>query len=210
MPPAATLVYALQRGAVHGTADLRWQPRADGYTLDLEARVGAAVIIEQRSTGGFDAAGLAPLRHTDRRRRQWQATSFQREAGKVSFSATPAEFVLAPGTQDRLTWMLQLAAILAARPVRPTSGDSVAITVAGLRGAPEIWVFRCGGDETLAVGGAETSASRWLREGLGAYDSRAEVWLDPQRHYLPLQVFLGSASAPRALELRLHDFSTPP
>ncbi len=200
----------MRRGAAQGTAEVRWRPTADGYSLRLEARIGADLVIEQNSAGGFDAAGLAPVRYTDRRRRQWLATSFQRDAGKVSFSATPAEFALATGAQDRLTWMLQLAAIVAARPGGPAPGDTVSMTVVGLRGAPEVWVFRCRGEEALAIGSSEARASRWLREGRGPYDSRAEIWLDPRRHFLPLQVFFGSESAPQALELRLQNLESGP
>ena len=59
------------------------------------------------------------MRFTDTRiRRATVAANFQREAGvngggKISFSGSAQELPLVPGVQDRVSWMVQLAAIVA-------------------------------------------------------------------------------------------------
>ena len=117
LPPAMTLRYQMSRGILHGTGELQWRPAADHYELRLEGRVAGLAILTQTSAGGFDAAGLAPLRFTDQRmRRAAVAANFQRDADKITFSGPSAELPLLPGEQDRLSWMVQLAAIAAAEP----------------------------------------------------------------------------------------------
>jgi len=56
--------------------------------------------------------------------------------------------------------------------------------------------------EVLALAGGATPAVRLLRLPEQAYDTRAEVWLDPARHYLPLRVQLSNPPSARdALQL---------
>ena len=99
---------------VPGSGDLQWRPDGDHYTLQLNGSAAGLNVLTQVSQGGFDAAGVAPQRFTDQRlRRSPQAANFQREAGKISFSGPSLELPLAPGVQDRLSWMIQLAAVVA-------------------------------------------------------------------------------------------------
>ena len=70
MPPAATLRYEMQRGLLRGTGDLSWRPQGDHYELRLVASVSGLMVLTQVSTGGFDAAGIAPQRFTDQRLRR--------------------------------------------------------------------------------------------------------------------------------------------
>ena len=113
MPPSTELVFALQHGAKAGTARLTWRADGEHYTLSLQATLPSGRALEQHSEGGFDAAGLAPLRLADRRNgRDVRAANFQREHGKVTFSGPRWELPLEAGTQDRLSWLLQLVALL--------------------------------------------------------------------------------------------------
>src|SRR5207344_794956 len=94
------------------------------------------------SRGGLDAAGFAPVRFTEQRlRRAAVAANFQRQAGKITYSGNPDEIPLPEGAQDRLSWMLQLAAIAQARPQKLTQGERFAMFVSGVRADADIWAF---------------------------------------------------------------------
>ena len=204
IPPPATLHYTLRRGSLRGNAEMQWRPTAEGYALRLDGSIAGATVLSQTSEGGFDTAGLAPLRYTDRRqRRQLLATNFQREAGKISFSGSSNEFALRRGAQDRLTWMLQLAAVAAAEPERLVPGGAIEIAVAGIRGDAAVWAFRCVGVESVDTEVGPLPGVKLVRESAGPYDTTVEVWLDPQRDYFPLRVLLRSANDAQTLELAL-------
>ncbi len=101
----------------------------------LEARIAGATLLIQTSEGAFDGTGLAPTRFVDQRARQvgtgrqlspchWHRDLFR-----------PAlEWPLLPGTQDRPSWMIQLAGIVAAEPELLVEGGQVAMVVVGARG----------------------------------------------------------------------------
>ena len=119
LPPPATLQFEMRRGIAVGQAQLEWQPGADQdhYRLTLQGSAVGAPAISWASQGGFDAAGVAPLRYTESRRgREVRAANFQRDSGRITYSGPAIEHPLVAGAQDRLSWMLQLAAVLAANP----------------------------------------------------------------------------------------------
>lgn len=200
LPPAGHWPYRLQRGLLVGDADLHWRPQADArYELQLQGRVAGVTLLEWASQGQLDAAGVAPERFAVRRRgRDRQAANFLREAGKITFSGPTHELPLLPGTQDRLSWMVQLPGVVAAAPERFTAGASVVLFVAGARGGGDVWTFVVQGVE--AVDG--TPALKLVREPRRLYDTRAEIWLDPAEHYLPLRVVQTPSGGGAALELR--------
>jgi hypothetical protein len=101
MPPAALPRYELQRGGQRGSGELLFRPDGERYALQLEGRVGPLAVLTQVSTGGFDAAGQAPLRFTGRRlHRPTSAANFQRDAGKLTFSGPATEFA----SSSRPSW----------------------------------------------------------------------------------------------------------
>lgn len=208
LPPAATLRYDLHRGLMSGSGELRWQPDGERYRMRLEGSVLGLSVIKQASEGTVGAAGLAPRRFTDQRiRRAMQAANFQREAGKVSFSGPSHEVVLNDGAQDRLSWMVQLAAIAAADPARRVPGAKTVMQVVGARGDSAIWVFRCVGLQEVATRGGAVQALQVVREPHGAHDTGVEAWLDPARHFLPLRATIRNAGDGDALELKLKDMT---
>jgi hypothetical protein len=206
LPPAATLRYDLQRGRFGGTGELRWQPAGDRYELRLEGSVVGISVLTQFSQGSIDAAGLAPARFTDQRaRRPIQAANFQRDAGKVSFSGPATELPLHVGVQDRLSWMIQLAAIAAADPQRVEAGAQVVLEVIGARGDASRWLFRCLGAEPLDTPAGRIESVHYVREPRGPYDTSVEVWLDPARHHLPVRATQRSGADGEGLDLRLRE-----
>ena len=213
MPPPMRLRYQVRRGGLQGTGELRWRPQGGRYELDFEARIGPLNLLSQASTGDFDAAGIAPLRFTDQRaRRPVQAVNFQRDAGKVSFSGPGTEFALRAGMQDRLSWMLQLAAIAAAEPALRVAGAKVALRVVGVQGDASVWVFRCLGATAVSDDSEESPSGllAYLREPREQYDTTVKVWLDPAHHHLPVRARLKAGPGDPGLALVLQDMEPLP
>lgn len=207
LPPAFALGYDLRRGTQSGQAELHWLPQGEHYRARLAGTGSAQPLLAWESIGGFDGAGLAPARYTDSRRgRGTQAANFRRDAAKVTFSGPSIERALPPGAQDRLSWMLQLAAIAAAEPSLVGPGGRVSFLVVGVRGDADVWTFGHMGHESLDLPGAGAVATvRLLREPPGPYDTRAEVWLDPARSYLPVRARLSHGAGDEGLQLLLRE-----
>lgn len=177
--PAARRHYVQQRdGEPARAAVLDWQPSPDGsaWRLQLDTGPGAG----WASQGALDAAGLAPSRLVEQRRgRERRAVNFQREQGVVSFSGPALQHPLHPGAQDRLSWLLQLGAVLNADPARAAPGTVLRLWVAGPGGHGELWPF-----EVLAADGAAVHLHRAAQR---PWDTDVDVWLDPADHHLPLR-----------------------
>ena len=211
LPPAVTLRYDMQRGGLRGNGELQWRPGADRYELKLEGRVAGLTILTQVSQGGFDAAGIAPQRFTDRRiRRPLTAANFQREAGKITFSGPQTEYPLHAGAQDRLSWMIELGAVVAAEPALGVADAKVVMFVSGSHGDAGVWVFRCMGPDAVDSRSGSVAAIHFKREPRGPYDTTVEVWLDPKRHHLPVRATLRAGPNDDGLDLRLQDIDTSP
>jgi Protein of unknown function (DUF3108) len=174
---------------------LSWQPDGERYTARLETAWSGAPVAVQTSEGVFDAAGIAPVRYAEQRRRGGQraanvqrAANFQRDAGKITFSGPSVEHPLWAGAQDRLSWLVQLAAVVAAEPQRAQPGGYVALAVVDARAAAGLWVFRFVGLESIETGQGHLTAAHFVREAEGLYDTQTEVWLAPSHHHLPVRV----------------------
>jgi hypothetical protein len=200
MPPPGRWRYHLQRGLLVGSAELDWAPQPDArYALQLQGWVAGLSMLDWISQGQLDAAGIAPERFAVRRRgRDTHAANFQREAGKITFSGPTHELPLLPGAQDRLSWLLQLPAIVAAAPERFVAGTSVVLFVAGARGDADVWTFVVHGIEMVG----ERPALKLVREPRRLYGIRVEVWLDPAEHHLPLRAVQSPTGAGAALALQ--------
>lgn len=208
LPPAATLQYELQRGRLAGQGELRWQPDGERYALQLVGSLAGIALLTQRSQGELDANGLAPQRFTDQRiRRAAQAANFDRAAGRITFSGPSFALPLRAGVQDRLAWMIQLAAIVAADAQRAVPDATTVLQVVGARGDAGLWVFRCAGMATLETPAGSIEALRFQREPRGPHDTGVEVWLDPARHHLPVRATMRNGGDGEALELRLREAS---
>lgn len=204
MPPTR-LSYDMRRGAVSGAAELVWQHSNGQYTLDLATRVLGAEVLGLSSRGGFDTAGLAPRRFTDRRRgRDRLAANLDPATGRITYSGPAVLQPLHPGTQDRLSWMVQLPAIVEADPARWRPGTRVEIFVTGARGDADTWTFIVQGRETLSLpAGRVDGALRLTRDPRKPYDTQVEVWLDPARQHLPVRARMTVLPGGETLDLRL-------
>jgi Protein of unknown function (DUF3108) len=133
--------------------------------------------------------GSAALRYTVRRNgRELRAVNFQREAGKISFSAASHDYPLPAGAQDRLSWMAQLAAIVAGDVQRWRAGERITLYIAGASGQADLWHFDVQGEELVALPAAATPALRLLRQPQRPYDPQWELWLSAAHGYWPVRV----------------------
>lgn len=205
LPPAVRLHYALQRGAVAGELQLAWRRDGADYELSELLLLPGRAPTGALSRGGIDADGIAPVRLADRRRgRELRAANFRRAERIISFSGPTHQLPLPAGAQDRLSWLLQLPAVVEADPALAQAGARVALFVVGTRGDAELWRFDASGHEPLTLpAGPVEHALRLVREPSRPYDQRIEVWLDAARAHLPVQLRLTLVPGERVTEWRL-------
>ncbi len=210
IPPPTLLSYEIRRGMFTGAGELSWRPAAGRYEARLQLGVAGFNVLTQASQGGFDAAGLAPLRFTDQRgHRAARAANFQRDARKITYSSKRDEYALPEGAQDRLSWMIQLPAVVAAEPRRALPGGEVLMVVSGARADVAVWTFVFVGAETIETAKGPVRTLRFTRTPQGPKDLLADVWLDPARHHLPLRVQLSQGEDGDVLEMLLREQRSP-
>ena len=218
-PPAATLRYALHYYGRSGEAVLNWRPSGASYDLQLQGlpqtlAAGLAAppvpadrrpprrpLIEQSSQGQLGANGLAPDRFTDRRHGRGQrAANFRRALGRIEFSGPASVLTAWPGAQDRLSWWVQLPAVVAAAPSVPAQ---VSLFVVGVHGQGELWRFDYLGRVAGPPGMGQAEVQHWRHEPAQAEGQRVELWLDPAQGHWPVQLRLTSLRTGARLELQL-------
>ncbi|HWK83880.1 MAG TPA: DUF3108 domain-containing protein, partial [Caldimonas sp.] len=204
LPPPVTLRYEVRRGFFRGTGEIRWQRSGDTYELRLEARIAGLTLLAQTSEGRIDANGLAPLRFVDQRaRRAAQAANFRRDSGTITFSGPSTVWPLLPGTQDQLSWMIQLAGIVAAEPDRASVGGRVSMVVVDARGQASVRTLRCVGRESVETAAGRVSAVKFVSDARSAYDSSDEIWLDPEHDFVPAHATRRNSSGESEYDLLL-------
>ncbi len=209
LPASARLSFRLQRGAALGSGRLAWSLRDGAYERALEGGLQGKAVLGATSRGAIDADGVAPLRMVDRRGvRALRAVNFQRDAMRITFSGPQGDYPLHRGAQDRLSWMIQLPAIVAANAALATPGGHITLFVAGTRGDAEAWRFDVTGPQPIELGGGgAVMALRLMREAQRPYVTRIEVWLDPARQHLPVRVLFTTVPDGTPTELLLTDIA---
>ncbi|RYX92288.1 MAG: DUF3108 domain-containing protein [Comamonadaceae bacterium] len=177
-----------KKQAWNARSELVW--RHDGTAYDARMEVSAFLVgaRTQTSAGRITAEGLAPSRFSDKSRQE-VAAHFDRERGRVVFSANTPEATLLAGAQDRLSVFLQLGAMIAGEPSKYPQGAAISIQTIGPREA-ESWVFTVDGEDKLNLPGGELRALKLTRSPRRDFDLKAEVWLAPAMGYLPARLRL--------------------
>ena len=192
VPPSARLRYSVTGRASQlpysATAELLWQHDGQHYTTRLEIKAFLVGSRAQTSEGDITPQGLAPRRFADKARSE-QATHFQRDSQRITFSANTPDAALQPGAQDRLSLFVQLGALLAANPDRLRAGDNLTLQVAGARQA-EPWLIHLDGDEHMTLPSGDGHVIKLSRAPRSEYDPRVELWVAPTLHYLPVRIRL--------------------
>ena len=168
--------------------DLQW--KQDGKTYEARMEVSHFLLGSrvQTSRGELGATGLEPIRFGDKVRSE-RAAHFERSKGKVTFSANSPDAPLVAGTQDQLSTLLQLGALLGGAPGSFPEGTAIPFEAVGPTSV-ESWVFKVGAPEKLTLPGGQVMAIKLVREAVGDYGTRGEVWLAPSMGYLPVRVRL--------------------
>lgn len=193
IPQPARMQYEVELGMrgiqTRGKAELQWRHDGSQYEARMELS-GTLVPVSrvQTSTGRITAEGLAPTRFADKRGKE-EAAHFEREKGKVVFSNNKPEAQLMAGAQDRLSVLMQLAALVGGSPADFPVGTAIAIQTADTRGA-EPWTFTVEGEEELALPGGTRRTLKLLRMPRKEYDYKLELWLAPGMDYAPVRLRL--------------------
>ena len=224
-PAAATLHYQMHYHGREGQARLTWLPDGGAYRLHLQGWAGAAgpsaaegrgrqarrgPLIEQISQGHLASLGLVPERFTDRRLgRGLRAANFRHPEGRIEFSGPSHVFPAWLGVQDRLSWWVQLAAVVAAARAPM---NEVRLFVVDAQGGGDIWRFLAQQPPADALALTQAAGlQHWRRDPLHPDGQQVDVWLDPALGHWPVHVLMTSLRTGSRFELRLHaGASSPP
>jgi len=195
-PPSVRLKYDVS-GSIKGfkyfvSGELSWLHDGSNYTARREISHflwGAQV---QTSKGAITPRGLEPLRFGEKVRSE-VAAHFERDKGKVSFSANTPDVPLLPLAQDQVSIFVQLAAMFTAEGQAFVPGSKLVFQTVGARGA-EDWDFLVEPPERLKIQGKEWTTYKLVREHRAQYDTRAELWLAKELEGLPVRIRLSQTS----------------
>jgi hypothetical protein len=79
------------------------------------------------------------------------------------------------------------------------------LQVVGARGDAATWVFHGVGPATLQLPEGSVRTLHFRRDPRGPYETTVDVWLDPQRHHLPVRALQRNGGDGEAFELRLRE-----
>ncbi|QDL52999.1 DUF3108 domain-containing protein [Rhodoferax aquaticus] len=176
---------------IAANGELRWVQDGKFY----EARLKWGNVLVSRtltSKGELSAQGLEPTRFGDKVRSE-QAAHFVRERGQVVFSANTPDIPIEAGAQDRASVFIQLAAMFGGEPERFPAGSSFAFQTVDARAA-ETWRFKVAALEPISLPSGNFNAIKLLRDPVGDYGQKVEVWLAPTMSYLPVHIRITEAN----------------
>jgi hypothetical protein len=187
VPASIKLIYEVQANkfpySLNG--ELVWIHTNRGYQASL--MFGAfGLKRSQTSRGQIGPEGLMPERFSDKFRSEL-AAHFNRPLGKVTFSANTPDVALLAGAQDRLSVLIQLAAMAANEPERFTSSATLTIQTIGPRDS-DLWLFTVRESEPLSLPGGKLEVIKLTRNPRQAYDQQVDIWLAPSLGYLPARI----------------------
>lgn len=173
-------------------AEFSWQH--DGQRYDSKLEVGAFLLgsRSQTSQGTLGAEGLMPQRFGDKFRSE-VASHFQRDKGVISFSTNAPEVPLLKGAQDRLSVVMQIAALLSADPERYPVGTMLSFQTVATRDA-EVWLFLVEKSETLQLPYGDVPTIKVNRKPRKEFDQSIELWFAPSIDYLPVRLRVTNAN----------------
>ena len=203
-----TVLYQMQRGGIRGSGEFAWKRTGDAYEAHLKGTVAGLALLNWASQGGFDAAGVAPERYVEKRLgKSAREAAFVRSESRIDFSGSAPDIPLVPGAQDRVSWLVQLQAILTADPAKAKTGGRVVIPVVGVRGRAETWIFEASGAESIKTPAGTLRTQKLTRALREPDDTRAEVWVEPARQFLPVRIRLTLPPFDAPLDMTLADVS---
>jgi hypothetical protein len=187
IPGSLTLQYRVQSNKFPYSlnAEFGWQHNGEIYEARLAFGAFGFTRV-QTSRGQITPEGLAPMRFSDKYRSE-VAAHFVRDKGKITFSANTPDVALLAGAQDRLSIVVQLAAMLAGDAQRFPLATTIALQTVGARDA-DTWLFTVENDEVLELPGGAQPTRRLVRNARREFDQKVELWLAPTLGYLPARI----------------------
>jgi hypothetical protein len=196
LPPAADITLDVARTDANGTqwsgdALLSWSLSPTSYKIRVEAGITIVFakvnLLTLTSEGTVGEEGFMPALMTEKRRgRSMTATHFNRKDGRLSFSASQANYPLVWGAQDKASVPLQLAAIARGDP-QQLSGN-IDILVGEDRDA-SVFSFVVLGQEQIETRMGRIATWHFTRPPKpGSYNSRLDLWLAPEYGWVPVQI----------------------
>ena len=186
MPPSALLTFELTRSdagqapVAAGAALIDWRIGPTGYSLGVEGVAGALT-----SEGEIGDNGIAPASASETQADGALATTrFDYQARRIEFGGSKPSVRLQAGSLDRAALLLQLAAIGLAEPDQI---KEVLEFYVGTGVDAGVVRFQVLGPEPLATA-LGTLDSVHLAQLTAPGETRLEVWLAPQHHWLPVQL----------------------
>ncbi|MFZ4287207.1 DUF3108 domain-containing protein [Variovorax sp. HJSM1_2] len=173
-------------------SEVLWQHDGSHYTLKNTV---SAFLIGSRtwsSEGDITPEGLAPRRFSDNWRKEL-AAHFERDKGRVIFSANTPEAPLLSGAQDRMSLLMQLSAMFAGASANYPPATTISMQIIGPRDA-EVWLFTVNGPETLSLPNGQIDTLKVSRNPRKEFDQTVEVWFSPSQQYLPVRLKITQAN----------------
>lgn len=160
----------------------------DGARYEMRMEMGDWIIGKRvlSSTGELTGAGLAPNRFSDKFRSE-RAAHFDRQQGRITFSANTPQAELKAGAQDQISIFAQLASLVAGDPLAFPIGTTLTTQTVGPRDA-EPWIFVVEREEMLNLPGGQVPALKLVRKPSKDYDQKVEIWLAPELAFLPARI----------------------
>jgi hypothetical protein len=179
----AELAYSLE------IADGRYRLQSQARAVGLTALFWSGALTQQ-STGRIGPQGLEPERYTEQRgRRPERWASADRVAGTASFSGGERA-ALPPGTQDRLSVLVQLGLIARAQPQRLLAGRHLDLPEFGNRAIATVRYVSLG-DEVLATDEGQLRTLHLRRQdGDSGRATTIDIWLGYDQGLMPVRIRL--------------------
>ncbi|MDX3907052.1 MAG: DUF3108 domain-containing protein [Pigmentiphaga sp.] len=193
-PASAVLTYKLNASAkgfkINVDSTLEWLRTGSDYKLVNRGSFMFFSFVWE-STGKVGAGGLQPVRYQETRNKRVKTAEFDAAGGRLRLPSGDEE-TLEPGTQDRMSVLLQLAAIGRADAGAFAAGKVLPFRVAG-SSRSDNWRFRVVGKETLSTPMGNMEAVHLVRERDHDDGQKVEVWLAPGHDWLPVRVLSNEA-----------------
>jgi len=166
----------------------------DGKTYDARMEISAFILGSriQTSSGVITPEGLAPTRYAEKVRSE-VAAHFERDKGKVIFSANTGDAELQPGAQDQLSIFMQIASLIGGDPARYPKGTPIEMQAVGARYS-DTWRIVVDEEETLHLPAGDVPALKLVRPAPKPDEINVELWLAPSLGYLPVRIRLTQAN----------------
>ncbi|MDB5854982.1 MAG: putative PROLIN-rich signal peptide protein [Herminiimonas sp.] len=194
LPPSANLSYSItakQSGiALNGEAQLRWTQGSGKYGVIAESSAMLfGKFLEEKSEGAIDANGLAPQAFTEKRMRKEPTTAtFDRQAGKISFTDSKETYPIRGGEQDRTSVIWQLIGAARGAPEKFKPGSNWNFFVVGQRDA-EPWIFQVVNQEKITTPQGQQNTWHLLRKPpANSKGQRLDIWLAPALESYPVKL----------------------